>query len=100
MLHQWAHRYIRVTQPAWSTTEKQARMCAFFAGGVERMLVPLVVQGLLAMLHFSLFLFFSSLVIFLLNVNHSVYLSVISCLTFFAAIYVKARSYLCVPKSS
>ena len=39
------------------------------------------------MLHLSLFLFFSGLVIFLFNVNHSVYLSVISWIGFFSTLY-------------
>ncbi len=39
------------------------------------------------MLHLSLFLFLSGLVIFLFNVNHSVYLSVISWIGFFSTLY-------------
>ena len=62
-------------------------MRAFFASGVDKMYVPLVVEGLPVMLHLSVFLFFSGLVIFLLNVNHSVYLAVICWIGFFAAVY-------------
>jgi hypothetical protein len=87
MLRQWARRYIKVTQPASRKIEKRARMRAFFAGGMDKMYVPLVVEGLPVMLHLSVFLFFSGLVIFLLNVNHSVYLVVIWWIGFFAVVY-------------
>ena len=87
LLRQWARRYIRVTQPARCSPDKRARMRAFFAGGVDQMGVPLVVEGLPAMLHFSLFLFFSGLVIFLLNANHAVYLPVACWIGLFSTVY-------------
>ncbi|KAF8475257.1 hypothetical protein DFH94DRAFT_603116, partial [Russula ochroleuca] len=64
-LHQWARRYIRVTQPARCSPEKRARIRAFFADGVDKMHMPWAVEGLPALLHLSLFLFFGGLVIFL-----------------------------------
>ena len=77
LLQQWARRYIRVTQLERCNPEKRARVRAFFAGGVEKMRLPFAVETLPALLHLSVFLFFSGLVIFLLHVNHDVYLSVI-----------------------
>ncbi|KAN0116055.1 hypothetical protein V8E52_006361, partial [Russula decolorans] len=64
-LHQWARRYIRLTQPARCSPEKRARMRAFFADGLDNMHVPWAVEGLPTLLHLSLFLFFGGLVIFL-----------------------------------
>ncbi|KAH9987491.1 hypothetical protein BJV77DRAFT_789145 [Russula vinacea] len=57
-LHQWARRYIRLTQPTRCTPEKRARMRAFFNNGAEKMHIPWAVEGLPALLHLSLFLFF------------------------------------------
>jgi Family of unknown function (DUF6535) len=75
--HQWARRYIRVTQPARCSPEKRARMRAFFANGVEKMHIAQVVEGLPTLIHLSLFLFFAGLAIFLFNINHAVFSSVV-----------------------
>jgi hypothetical protein len=72
---QWARRYIKVTQPARCSPEKRARMRAFFANGMEKMHIAWAVEGLPALLHFSVFLFFAGLVIFLFNINHWVFSS-------------------------
>ncbi|KAH9998211.1 hypothetical protein BJV77DRAFT_740606 [Russula vinacea] len=72
-LHQWARRYIRLTQPARCSPEKRARIRALFANGVEEMHVPWAVEGLPTLLHLSLFLFFGGLAIFLFNVDHDVF---------------------------
>jgi len=52
-------------------------MRAFFADGMNKMCLPYVVEALPALIHLSLFLFFAGLVIFLFNINHSVFNSVI-----------------------
>jgi hypothetical protein len=62
-LHQWARRYVRVTQPARCSSEKRARMRAFFAEGVDKMHVSWAVETLPTLLHLSLFFFFSGLII-------------------------------------
>ena len=87
-LQQWARRYIRLTQPARRRPEKRARMRAFFANGVEKMHTPWAVEGLPALLHLSLFLFFGGLAIFLFNVNHEVFICVVSWIGLFSAVYV------------
>jgi len=87
LLRQWARRYIEITQPAQSSPEKRARMRAFFANGVDKMHAPLVVETLPALLHLSLFLFFSGLVIFLFNINHSVFVSALLCIVLFSTAY-------------
>ena len=76
-LQQWARRYINFTQPERCKPEKRARLRAFFANGVDKMRLPSAVELLPALIHLSLFLFFAGLVIFLFNINHSVFVSVI-----------------------
>ncbi|KAI9434487.1 hypothetical protein H4582DRAFT_2176304 [Lactarius indigo] len=67
LLQQWARRYLKVTQTRYSP-HKRARIRAFFAEGVDKFLLPWVVETLPALLHISLFLFFAGLVVFLCNV--------------------------------
>ncbi|KAH9998359.1 hypothetical protein BJV77DRAFT_749634 [Russula vinacea] len=86
-LHQWARRYIRLTQPARCSPEKRARMHAFFAEGVDKMHVPWAVEGLPTLLHLSLFLFFGGLVIFLFNVDREVFMCVIWWICLFILVY-------------
>lgn len=87
-LHQWARRYIRFTQPPRRSPEKRARVRAFFADGVNKMHLPWAVEALPALIHLSLFLFFSGLAVFLFNINHSVYISVIWWIGLFSIVYV------------
>ena len=87
-LQQWARQYIRNTQPKQSSPEKHARRRAFFAGGVDRMHFRWAVEALPLLIHVSLFLFFSGLIIFMQNINHSVYVSIISAVGIFSAVYV------------
>ena len=86
-VHQWARRYIRLTQPARCSPEKRARMRAFFANGVDEMHIPWAVEGLPTLLHLSLFLFFGGLVIFLFNINHAVFSSVTWWIGLFSIMY-------------
>ena len=86
-LHQWARRYLRMAQPARCPPEKRARMRAFFANGVEKMHVPWAVEGLPTLLHLSLFLFFLGLAIFLFNVDHEVFISVVWWIGSFSMVY-------------
>ena len=86
-LHQWARRYIRLTQPARCSPEKRARMRAFFANGVDEMHVPWAVEGLPTLLHLSLFLFFGGLAIFLFNVDQEVFTCVVSWIGLFSIVY-------------
>ena len=88
LLQQWARRYTRVTQPARCSPEKRARMRAFFSRGANNMNLPLVVEGLPALIHLAVFLFFAGLIIFLLNVNHSISIPVISWIGLFSMLYV------------
>ena len=62
-------------------------MRVFFANGVEKMHASWVVEGLPTLLHLSLFLFFAGLVIFLFNINHTVFISVAWWIGIFTIVY-------------
>ena len=86
LLQQWARRYLKVTQTRYSP-HKRARIRSFFFEGVERFLLPWAVEVLPALLHISLFLFFSGLVVFLCNINLTAYKLVLSWVGICTAIY-------------
>ena len=48
-------------------------MCAFLADGVDKLHVPWAVETLPTLLHLSLFLFFSGLLVYLFNIDHTVF---------------------------
>ena len=62
-------------------------MRAYFANGVDKMRIPLAVEGLPTLLHLSLFLFFVGLGIFLFNVDREVFIFVVSWIGFFSTVY-------------
>ena len=55
---------MRITRPPQCTSEKRARIRAFFADGVNKSHISWTVEGLPTMLHLSLFFIFLSLLIF------------------------------------
>ncbi|KAH9952874.1 hypothetical protein BGW80DRAFT_1469211 [Lactifluus volemus] len=73
LLQQWARRYLTATQPPRLSPHKRARIRSFFADGVEKFHLPLAVETLPTLLHISLFLFFSGLLVFLFNINHTTF---------------------------
>ena len=85
-LQQWARRYLRVTSSRYSL-HKRARIRAFFSEGVEKLLLPWAVETLPTLLHISLFLFFAGLVVFLSNVNLTIFKVVLSWAAICAALY-------------
>ncbi|KAI0246131.1 hypothetical protein BJV78DRAFT_1286705 [Lactifluus subvellereus] len=77
LLQQWARRYLTITQPPRYSPHKRARIRAFFADGVEKFHLPWAVGALPTLLNLSLFLFFSGLLVFLVNINHTVFNAVV-----------------------
>jgi Family of unknown function (DUF6535) len=75
LLQQWARRYLEVAYPRYSPP-KRARIRAFYSEGVENLHVPWTVEGLPALLHSSLFLFFAGLAVYLFNVNLTIFAAV------------------------
>ncbi|KAI9449960.1 hypothetical protein BJY52DRAFT_209603, partial [Lactarius psammicola] len=86
LLQQWARRYLKVTQPRYSP-HKRARIRAFFFEGVDKLLLPWAVEVLPTLLHVSLFLFFTGLVVFLCNVNLTIFKLVLSWVGACTALY-------------
>ncbi|KAN0140480.1 hypothetical protein V8E53_001689 [Lactarius tabidus] len=86
LLQQWARRYLKITQSRYSL-HKRARIRAFFSEGVEKCLLPWTVETLPTLLHISLFLFFVGLVVFLCNVNLTIFKLVLSWVGLCTALY-------------
>ena len=62
-------------------------MRAYFAEGADKMHIPWAVEALPLLLHLSVFLFFGGLVIFLFNVDHKVFCSVMWWIGLFSILY-------------
>ena len=67
----WARRYLRLTQPQ-RAIHTRARLRSFFAEGVERFHLPFAVEAIPALLHVSMFLFSTGLVISLFAVHRNI----------------------------
>ncbi|KAI9431317.1 hypothetical protein H4582DRAFT_1885101, partial [Lactarius indigo] len=88
LLQQWARRYLKASQSHHGLSpHTRARIRSFFAEGVDKLLLPRVVEILPALLHLSLFLFFAGLVVFLHNVNMTAFKFVLSWVRFCTALY-------------
>ncbi len=86
LLQQWARRYLKVTQPRYSL-HKRARIRAFFYEGIGKALLPWTVEALPALLHVSVFLFLAGLVVFLRNVDLTIFKVVLSWVGICTALY-------------
>ena len=87
LLQQWARRYIRITQLPRRSPDKRAQIRAFFANGVNKFHVAWAVEALPTLVHLSLFIFFAGLLIFLFNINHTVFSAVVCWVALSAAAY-------------
>ena len=91
LLQQWARKYLKLIQPHFNASgPRRARYHAYYADGVENFFLPSVFEALPAMLHLSVFLFFSGLVIFLWTFNSTISKLILSwvagCLTLYGYI--------------
>jgi Family of unknown function (DUF6535) len=77
MLQQWARRYLRIIQRPRHSPHDGARICAFFARGVNKLCFQLVAELIPGLIHFSLFLFFIGVLIYLFNINPTVFCVVV-----------------------
>ena len=75
-----------VTQPRRSA-HTRVRIHAFFSEGVEKYLLPSVVEALPALLHLSLYLFFAGLVVFAWNINLTMFGLVLSWVSIYTILY-------------
>jgi hypothetical protein len=88
MLQQWGRRYIRVTQQRRSSPHKRARIRAFFSDAIDGLHVLWVIEGVRAMTHLSMFLFFAGLLIYLFNICHPAFAAVVWWVALSTAVYV------------
>jgi len=86
-LQQWARRYLWVTQPRCSP-HRRSRIRSFFAEGVDKLHLPWAVEILPTLLHTSLFLFFSGLVVFLSTIHHTVFTIVLWWVGLLTGVYI------------
>ncbi|KAH9010679.1 hypothetical protein EDB85DRAFT_1901773 [Lactarius pseudohatsudake] len=77
LLQQWARRYLTVTQPCYGL-HKRARIRTFFFEGTGKGFLSNIGGMPTLLLHESLFLFFVGLVVFLWNVNLTIFKLVVS----------------------
>ena len=71
LVQQWAHSYLRATQKRQSAQDR-VKTREFCANGLKRSRVSLIVRSVPTLIHVSLFLFFSGLLVWLININHLV----------------------------
>ena len=88
LLQQWARRYIGFTQQLEYIPRRRARVRQFFSEGVNKSHISSVVEALPALLHLSICLFFAGLLVWLFNIDHVVFLTVILCTAFSAVAYL------------
>jgi Family of unknown function (DUF6535) len=88
LLQQWARRYLRITQPPRYTPHDRARIRAFFAHGVDKFHLSRAADALPILIQLSLFLFFAGLLVYLFNINHTVFRAVAWWVAVSVAIYV------------
>ena len=86
LLQQWARRYLKVAQTR-SSLYKRARIRSFFAEGVEKSHLSVVVEALPTLIHLSVSLFFAGLAVFLWNVNLTIFALVLSWISVCTALY-------------
>ena len=77
LLQQWARRYLKITHRSRGSPHEQARIRAFFAEGVNTLHLSWVVEALPTMIQISVFLFFAGLLIYLFNVDPTVFKAVV-----------------------
>jgi len=75
------------TQPAGRSLQDGARVRAFFLHGVTKFHIPQTVEALPALVHLSLFTFFAGLLVYISNINHTMFNIVISWVALLSAFY-------------
>ncbi|KAI0252033.1 hypothetical protein BJV78DRAFT_1154009 [Lactifluus subvellereus] len=87
LLQQWARRYLRITQTAHNP-RRRARIRELMVKGVEKLRLRWMVEALPALLHVSVFLFLSGFVIFLYNINHTIFVIMVACVGACTGVYL------------
>ena len=88
LIQQWARQYLQITDRPRDSPHDAARIRAFFAHGIEKSRFLWIVEVIPTMIHVSLFLFFTGLLIYLFNTNHIVFRVVFSGVVVFLGVYL------------
>jgi Family of unknown function (DUF6535) len=88
MLQQWARRYVRITEKPRYAPHDGARIRAFYARGLEKLRFSWVAEAIPLLIHMSLILFFTGLLIYLFNIHHTVFYVAVWWIGFSAAVYL------------
>ncbi|KAI9439752.1 hypothetical protein H4582DRAFT_1876757, partial [Lactarius indigo] len=86
LMQQWSRRYLKYTQHR-GAPRKRARVRAYMFEGVEKFRLSQAIEAAPLLLHISVFLFFTGLIDFLIDINEVVSFSAIGCIVIFALIY-------------
>ena len=86
LLQHSARRYVGFTQQPEHSHRRRARVRAFFSEGVNESHISWVAEALPALVHISIYLFISGLLVWLFNINHLVFHAV----SLFSALFVVA----------
>ena len=89
-LQQWVRRYMQNTQPAGRSLRDGARLRAFFMHGITKFHTSRTVELLPALVQLSLFTFFAGLLVYLFNINHTMF-NVVICWVALLSVF-----YLCI----
>ena len=87
MLQQWARQYVRFTQPRRRSPRRRARIRALFAGSVDKLFIRALSFLLPCYLHFAVLLFFIGLLVFLFNVNNTIFVNTLWLFVFCMVVY-------------
>ena len=87
LMQQWARRYLQLAQ-SQTALHKRARTRAYLFEGVQMFRLSQAVEGVPALLHVSVFLFFAGLIDFLFSINDVVARAMFGVIVFSAAIYL------------
>ena len=86
LLQQWARRYIEMPQVPTSASER-ARVRSFLSLGTIKYKMPIAVEAVPTLLHLSVILFFSGLVVFFFTIHPTVAVAVSISVGIFAVLY-------------
>ena len=73
MFQQWARQYVRFSQSPRRSPRRRARIRALFASNVDKVFIRTLSFLLPCYLHFSVLLFFVGLLVYLLNINDTLF---------------------------
>lgn len=85
---EWARRYIKVIRYPPCSPEKRARIRALLANGFHKSDLLVGGDGLMGYVHLAIFLFVAGAIIYLHNINHTVFIVVVLCFGYFAFAYL------------